>query len=67
MIKLTSELKPEFDFGQDRMEADGTVKEVDFTGQEPLGKCPKCGQRVFDTPMSYVCENSVGADRKSVV
>jgi len=39
------------------------VKEVDFTGQEPLGKCPKCGQRVFDTPMSYVCENSVGANR----
>jgi DNA topoisomerase-3 len=63
LIRLTAELKPEFDFGQDRTEADGTVIEVDFTGQEPLGKCPKCGQCVFDTPMHYVCEKSVGANR----
>jgi DNA topoisomerase-3 len=63
VIKLTPELKPEFDFGQDRTEADGTVAEVDFTGQEPLGKCPKCGQRVFDMPMAYCCEKAVGANR----
>jgi Zn finger protein HypA/HybF involved in hydrogenase expression len=63
VIKLTPELKPEFDFGQDRLDANGTVTEVDFTGQEPLGKCPKCGQRVFDTPMAYVCEKAVGANR----
>ncbi len=50
-IKLTPELKPEFDFGQDRPDANGVVAEVDFTGQEPLGKCPKCGQRVFETAM----------------
>ena len=41
VIKLTPELKPEFDFGQDRTEANGAVAEVDFTGQEPLGKCPQ--------------------------
>jgi DNA topoisomerase-3 len=63
MIKLTPELKPEFDFGQDRLDVNGVVTEVDFTGQEPLGKCPKCGQRVFDTPMAYACEKSVGANR----
>jgi DNA topoisomerase-3 len=63
VIKLTPELKPEFDFGQDRTDANGAVAEVDFTGQEPLGKCPKCGQRVFDMPMAYVCEKSVGANR----
>ena len=63
VIKLTPELKPEFDFGQDRTDANGVVMEVDFTGQEPLGKCPKCGQRVFDTPMSYICEKAVGATR----
>ena len=63
VIRLTPELKPEFDFGQDRTDANGTVTEVDFTGQEPLGKCPKCGQRVFDAPMAYVCEKAVGANR----
>jgi DNA topoisomerase-3 len=30
---------------------------VDFTGKEPLGKCPKCGSNVFDGGMNYVCEN----------
>jgi DNA topoisomerase III len=63
MIRLTPELKPEFDFGQDRTDVNGTVTEVDFTGQEPLGKCPKCGQRVFDAPMSYTCEKALGANR----
>ena len=62
MIRLTPELEPKFDFGQDRLDANGAVAEVDFTGQEPLGKCPKCGQRVFDTPMAYVCEKAAGAN-----
>ena len=61
VIKLTPELKPEFDFGngpgRGRM---GRLTEVDFTGKEPLGKCPKCGGRVFETAMNYVCEKAVG-------
>ena len=32
------------------------VPKLDFTGQEPLGKCPKCGKRVFEGPEYYVCE-----------
>jgi len=36
---------------------------VDFTGKEPLGKCPKCGARVFDAGMSYLCEKATGADK----
>ncbi len=36
---------------------------MDFTGKEPLGKCPKCGARVFDAGMNYVCEKSVGPDK----
>jgi DNA topoisomerase III len=36
---------------------------VDFTGKEPLGNCPKCGARVFDAGMNYVCEKSVGPDK----
>jgi DNA topoisomerase-3 len=60
VIKLTPELKPEFDFGQDKADGTGAAAEVDFTGQEPVGKCPKCGNRIFETPMHYVCEKSVG-------
>ena len=61
IIKLTDELKPEFDFGQEEKNAAGEVAEVDFTGQEPLGKCPKCGARVFESGMSYICEKATGA------
>ncbi len=62
VIKLTPEFEPKFDFGQDQ-NADGTPAEVDFSGQEPLGKCPKCGNRVFEMPMAYVCEKAVGPNR----
>jgi DNA topoisomerase-3 len=31
---------------------------VDFTGQEPIGKCPKCGGRVFESETDFLCENS---------
>jgi DNA topoisomerase-3 len=61
VIKMSPpEFKPEFDFGNKENE-DGTAVEVDFTGKESLGKCPKCGGRVFENGMNYICENSVGA------
>jgi len=63
VIVLTPALEPKFDFGQDRTDSAGAAAPVDFTGQEPLGKCPKCGARVFDTPMNYMCENAAGANR----
>jgi DNA topoisomerase-3 len=63
MVKLTPELKAEFDFGQNGADANGVVPEIDFTGQEPLGPCPKCGARVFEHVMSYVCEKSTGANK----
>lgn len=63
ILKLTPELKVEFDFGQQNATADGTPQEVDFSGQEPLGKCPKCGARVFENGMRYVCEKAVGLNR----
>ncbi|MHB1358211.1 MAG: DNA topoisomerase III [Rhodocyclaceae bacterium] len=57
VIKLNEEHAPSFDFGN----ADEGGEEVDFTGQEALGACPKCGKRVFEQPMAYVCEKSTGA------
>ena len=62
ILKLTAENKLEFDFGQDK--EGGSDTPVDFTGKEPLGKCPKCEGRVFENGMNYVCENGTGKDRK---
>ena len=57
------EFKPEFDFGADKKEDGADAAPVDFTGKEPLGKCPKCGARVFDGGMNYLCEKATGPDK----
>jgi len=57
VIKLDDAHAPKFDFGNE----EEAGEEIDFSGQEPLGVCPKCGARVFEQPMSYVCEKSTGA------
>src|SRR2546422_1386757 len=31
---------------------------IDFTGQQPLGKCPRCGGKVFESDTAYLCEKS---------
>ena len=62
MLRLGDEFKAEFDFGPNGQQ-NGATQEVDFSGQEPLGKCPKCSGRIFEFGMSYVCENSVGANK----
>src|SRR5438309_3288291 len=62
LLKLSDEFKTEFDFGPNGQE-NGAAQPVDFSGQEPLGKCPKCGGRVFELGMSYVCENAVGPNK----
>jgi DNA topoisomerase III len=38
-------------------------EEVDFSGQDALGECPKCQSRVYETPNAYACEKAVGATR----
>lgn len=60
LIKLTPELKPEFDFGQNDASANGAGTPPDFSGMEPVGKCPKCGSAVFEMPMNYICEKAAG-------
>ena len=57
LIKLGPDLKPEFDFGQGSGNGEGAAP-VDFTGQEPLGKCPQCGSAVYESGMSYICEKA---------
>ncbi len=62
-IKLNDDLQPEFDFGQDKAGEDGEAEEVDFSGQEALGQCPKCAAHVYDNGNNYVCEKAVGASK----
>ena len=49
--------KLEFDFGQTGLEAEDS-DEIDFTGQEPLGICLKCGAKVYEHGLSYLCVNT---------
>ncbi len=63
VVRLSPEFRAEFDFGP-QAGADGTTEAVDFSGQTPLGLCPKCGGRVFEQPVAYTCENSVGPARR---
>lgn len=60
LLRITDDYKLEFDFGQKDEEDEAAV---DFSGQVPLGKCPKCGGGVFEHGMNYVCEHSVGAEK----
>jgi len=63
VIKMGADFKPEFDFGNDQNAEGGAAAVVDFTGKEPLGKCPKCGARVFDAGMNYLCEKATGPEK----
>jgi DNA topoisomerase-3 len=54
----TKNFKLEFDFGDDKA-GEETGELVDFSGQESLGTCPKCGGSVFEHGKNYVCNRSV--------
>src|SRR6185295_3319121 len=53
--------KLEFDFGEDAKREGESGEPVDFSGQESLGRCPKCRGHVYEHGASYVCEHAVGA------
>ncbi|MGH8688728.1 MAG: DNA topoisomerase III [Burkholderiales bacterium] len=61
-VRLNDEWRTEFDFGQDSASGDGD-KAPDFSSQQSLGTCPKCGARVFEHGVAYLCEKSVGPER----
>jgi DNA topoisomerase III len=60
ILRISNEDKLEFDFGQNDEDEN---EPVDFSGQTPVGVCPKCTSSVFEHGMSYVCEKSVGAEK----
>jgi hypothetical protein len=60
---MNAEFKPEFDFGNDQNKDGEASAPVDFTGKEPLGKCPQCGGNVYDAGMNYVCEKQAAPEK----
>ena len=58
----TKNFKLEFDFGDDKA-GDESGELADFSAQEPLGGCPKCGAQtgglVFEHGKNYVCDHAV--------
>jgi DNA topoisomerase-3 len=61
-LKLNEANEVQFDFGDGSGEGSDAAA-PDFTGQEPLGPCPKCGNSVFELPAAYVCEKAVGPEK----
>ncbi|HJV92959.1 MAG TPA: DNA topoisomerase III, partial [Azonexus sp.] len=61
-IKLNDKMEPEFDFGQDKADAE-SAEPVDFSAQQSLGNCPKCKANVYEHGNAYVCEKSVGPEK----
>ena len=60
-IRLNDDKLPEFDFGQPR---DGEGSEApDFSAQQSLGACPKCGSGVFEHGTTYTCEKALGPEK----
>jgi DNA topoisomerase-3 len=53
-----SNYKLEFDFGDDA-KAEESGELADFSDQESLGACPKCGAPVYAHGSSYVCSHAV--------
>ena len=62
MLKLRDDFTAQLDFGAGSQD-ERNAEPVDFSGKTPLGPCPKCGARIFDHELAYVCERSVGPDR----
>lgn len=48
--------KLEFDFGQLFEEKDKNNKILHFNEQAALGPCPKCGSKVYEVELAYICE-----------
>ena len=57
-LKLNDAGETEFVFDNAPVSTDGS--KLDLDKETPIGKCPVCGGRIFETMMAYACENSFG-------
>jgi DNA topoisomerase-3 len=59
-LKFNADFRAEFDFGQSELDGE---EAPDFSGQEALGPCPKCGNSVYEHGSGYICEKATGPAR----
>ena len=57
-LKLNDAGETEFVFDNAPVNAQGA--KLDLDAEQPFGKCPICGGRVYETMMAYACENTFG-------
>lgn len=62
-LRLNEQFKVEFAFTERPGESKTALGTDEFVNTEPLGKCPKCGARVFEGASRYMCENALGKGR----
>ena len=55
-LRLTDDFKLEFDFGNEQKDSN---EPIDISTLKAVGKCPKCGSQVYDSPKGYVCEKTL--------
>ena len=55
-LRLTADHKLEFDFGNSEQKDDEPLQADQL---EPVGRCPKCGSRVLNSPKGYICEKTL--------
>lgn len=57
-LRLNDKNETEFVFDNAPINPDGS--KLDLDAQEPVAVCPVCGGRIFETMMSFACENTFG-------
>jgi DNA topoisomerase III len=62
-VKLTDDYQLKLDFSNQKSSTKLPEEDVDFSDQEPIGKCPKCGASIYEYDQLYVCENAIGKNR----
>lgn len=62
-LRLNEQFKLEFIFPEQTADAKSTLASGELEHTEPVGKCPKCGGRVFEGVTRYTCENAIGKNR----
>jgi len=55
-LRMNDALEIEFYWDENEGAVGEGADPVDFSTMEPVGKCPKCGNKVFELETAYICE-----------
>jgi len=55
-LRMNDAFEIEFYWDEDEGKVGEGADPVDFSTMESVGKCPKCGNGVFELPTAYICE-----------